>query len=174
MVTALELTKGYNTSMSEERELINRVSETLEADEGRRTTAYEDTLGNLTIGVGHKITPHDEWMLEGELTDIEIDAIKESDIQNALDQARWMTKQHRNSFDFDELPSNQKEAVLNLIFNVGVGELSTWKKTLDLLAEGNYQEASKEILRGRTPDKPSKYSQDVPNRAKRVSQLMGS
>ena len=57
--------------------------------EGIRTTAYKDTLNNWTIGVGHLIKiPDEEYLLDKELTDLEVDQIFTTDLNRAIDDAR--------------------------------------------------------------------------------------
>jgi GH24 family phage-related lysozyme (muramidase) len=155
-------------------ELERRVSKSLDSDEGRKNKAYKDHLGNWTIGAGHKIRAEEKNLMEATLTDTQIDELKKKDIKEITDQVKYMTKNSKTPFNFDDLPIAQQEALVNLTFNMGYGEVSTWNNTLKFLSEGNYKEASKEILRGRTSDTASKYSTQLPNRSKRVSELMAS
>jgi len=173
VTNAYNISNQFSQSNQNDRELYERIGKAMESDEGRKSKAFKDTRGYDTIGVGHKIKEDEQHLLTADLTDKQINEMKQEDLETAVDQVRWMTKNHRNSFNFDSLPINQKEALVNLVFNMGVGEVSTWNNTLDYLEAGEYKEAGKEILRGRTKDKASKYAQQLPNRSKRVSKLMG-
>lgn len=182
---AFEITKEHVETSRKENELRQRVIKTLELDEGRKAFVYDDATGkritsaeeatgNPTAGVGYKLREGDEHLYGLDLDDNWINQKRDETVKEAIDYARHIGKKHRKPFDFDKLPVNQQEALVNLVFNVGIGELSTWKNTLDYIAEGNYKEAGKEILRGRTKDSVSKYATSLPNRSKRVAKLLST
>jgi GH24 family phage-related lysozyme (muramidase) len=56
--------------------------------EGRVLTAYIDTLGHLTVGIGHLVLPSDGIVLGQVLTDAEVDALFAKDAASALSAAR--------------------------------------------------------------------------------------
>ena len=137
----------------------------LRSDEGARTNteghdiAYADSLGNQTGGTGHLLSPEekklypegtvipkkvvDKWFLE----DV---AEAKVDVQTLLPSA----------------PLEVKDIFTNMAFQLGRKGLSDFKKTLALVKDGKYLEASKEMLRSKWARK------DSPNRAKRLSKRL--
>ena len=68
---------------------IDKLKKQIIANEGMRKTAYKDTLNNWTIGVGHLIRlPDEEYLLDKELTDMEVDQILTTDLNQAIDDAK--------------------------------------------------------------------------------------
>lgn len=55
----------------------------LESLEGRRHTAYQDSAGLWTIGIGHLIRPEESWMRSATLTDEQVDELFTQDIAGA-------------------------------------------------------------------------------------------
>lgn len=66
---------------------------------------------------------------------------------------------------FKSYPFDVQRALVNLGFNMGVDGLMQFKNTLKLIDDGKYVEAGNNLLK-------SKYAQQVPNRAKRVSNMI--
>ena len=121
--------------------------EQLERDEGRRHTAYTDTAGHLTLGVGHNLnTP---------LSDAAIDQILDDDIRGAMAECAlipfWMNL------------SEVRQAVLvNLAFNMGFQGLMTFRRMLAAMDAENWNQAAQELL-------DSKYAKQVGARADRLA-----
>ena len=121
--------------------------EQLERDEGRRHTAYADTAGHLTIGVGHNLrTP---------LSDAAIDQILDDDIRGAMAECAlipfWMNL------------SEVRQAVLvNLTFNMGFQGLMTFRRMLTAMDAEDWNQAAQELL-------DSKYATQVGVRADRLA-----
>lgn len=173
-------------SREKQAQLMERLNKTIREDEGRRNYVYDDATGkrintpseatgNPTIGEGYKLRVGDEWMYANGIDDYKVDELKKATIEENLNLAKNIINQGNPKVKFQDMPVEAQEAIVNIVFNVGSGEFGTWKNTIRYLREGNYLEASKEILRGRTPDVPSKYASGVTaNRAKRVSALMAS
>ena len=121
--------------------------EQIERDEGRRHTAYTDTAGHLTIGVGHNLsTP---------LSDAAIDQILDDDIRVAMAECAlipfWMNL------------SEVRQAVLvNLAFNMGFQGLMTFRRMLAAMDAENWNQAAQELL-------DSRYAKQVGARADRLA-----
>ena len=99
--------------------------------EGIRTTAYKDTLNNWTIGVGHLIKiPDEEYLLAKELTDLEVDQIFTTDLNQAIDDARKF-------IDVDILSEEAFFVVVDMAFNLGLPKLMRFQ---------NFQQALKKEL----------------------------
>lgn len=151
-------------------------------DEGLKLFPYEDTVSKITIGVGRNLT--DKGLTRNELSSLglNINLNKEQVISVLLE--RGLTKQEclmLLSNDIDDawedittaLPwIEQKSEVVqrvltNMCFNVGIGRLLQFKKTLSHLKADRWKEASEEMLN-------SKWANQVGNRALRLSNAIKS
>lgn len=129
----------------------------LRRDEGVRNHAYVDSLGNLTIGVGHLLpkgtAPNLTW------TDAQIDAALRADIAVAelsLDHAEpWW----RNLDDV------RQDALCNACFNLGITRLLGFRHMLAALRAGDYDEAARQAL-------DSTWAAQVGERASRIAAMM--
>jgi len=138
---------------------IERLKKQVIANEGMRKTAYKDTLNNWTIGVGHLIKiPDEEYLIEKELTDIEVDQIFTTDLNQAIDDARKF-------IDADTIPEEAFEVVIDMAFNLGLPRLMKFQNFQQALKEKNYKRASREML-------DSVWAKQLPNRSKRLANQM--
>lgn len=99
----------------------------IEAWEGRRTTAYKDTAGRWTIGVGHLIRPEEDWMKSATLTDDQINDLFAKDVA-------WAERAVERTFPKVKR-QNQFDALVSFTYNLGAG--AVLQGTLDnLINEG--------------------------------------
>ncbi|BAQ91845.1 Phage-related lysozyme (muraminidase) (COG3772) [uncultured Mediterranean phage uvMED] len=138
---------------------IERLKKQVIANEGMRKTAYKDTLDNWTTGVGHLIRlPDEEYLIEKELTDIEVDQIFTTDLNQAIDDARKF-------IDADTIPEEAFEVVIDMAFNLGLPRLMKFQNFQQALKEKDYKKASREML-------DSVWAKQLPNRSKRLAKQM--
>lgn len=138
---------------------IERLKKQVIANEGMRKTAYKDTLNNWTIGVGHLIKiPDEEYLIDKELTDIEVDQIFTTDLNQAIDDARKF-------IDADTIPEEAFEVVIDMAFNLGLPRLMKFQNFQQALKEKDYKRASREML-------DSVWAKQLPNRSKRLANQM--
>lgn len=107
----------------------------LYAHEGKKASAYQDSLGYWTIGCGRLI----DAKKGGGLSDVEIDYLLTNDIVNArteLETYGWYCKQDRV----------RKDVLVELCFNLGLPNLLGFKKTIEALNACDYKVAVKELL----------------------------
>ena len=135
--------------------MIAELTAQLTRDEGRKKYAYKDTLGYLTIGVGRLI----DARKGGGLRDDEMDYMLRNDINDRIDALTralpW----------FQDLDDVRKGVLLNMAFQLGTEGLLGFTTTLGLVKQGNYAEASRQMLK-------SKWAGQTPERAKRMSDQM--
>ena len=131
------------------------LADDLKHDEGCRLTAYRDTLGVWTIGVGHAhVAEGTAW------TATECDAQLAADIVHAealLDaHAAW----------WRDLDDPRQDVMVNLCFNMGWGDgtrgLSSFKATLRSIEAGDYGKAAEGLL-------ASRWATEVHGRATRLA-----
>lgn len=104
----------------------------LERDEGRVAYAYPDSLGYLTIGVGHLI----DKRKGGSLPPAIIDALLSYDAGEKmaqLDEAFPWWK------DLDDV---RRRVLVNMAFNLGIEGLAEFKNTLAAIQAGQWSAAA--------------------------------
>jgi lysozyme len=124
-------------------------------DEGSVSHAYEDSLGFLTIGVGRLI----DSRRGGGLAPDEIEYLLTNDVieksRQVLAALPWTSKLSRPRF----------AVLVNMAFQLGIGGLLKFKRALGSIEDGQYKEASMEML-------DSLWAQQTPERAKRLAKQM--
>lgn len=128
----------------------------LRADEGVKPYAYQDHLGLWTVGVGRLI---DARRPGAGLRPDEIDYLLQNDIDdriNALSKALpWL----------QNLDDARKGVLVAMAFQMGTAGLLQFTRTLGLVKEGKYAEASEAML-------DSKWATQTPGRAQRLATQM--
>jgi lysozyme len=127
----------------------------LKADEGVRESAYPDSLGYITIGVGRLI----DKRKGGRLRPAEIDYLLDNDIDE-LDAQLGKRLPWLNTLS----PARQ-QVLMNMAFNLGIDGLLGFKNTLGMIAAGDYASAADAMLK-------SKWAGQVGDRAKRLADMM--
>ena len=150
---------------------LSRVMRMLSVEEGRRNVPYKDSLGYLTVGVGHLIDPRRGGSLpdyaqveldrNGMLEESTIDRLLEDDIINAVEQL------DRNLPWAASLDEVRYTVLLDMCFQMGIGGLLGFTNTLRHVREGNYEQAA-------TNMKASLWRRQTPNRANRRIEEMRS
>lgn len=127
----------------------------LKRHEGERLTAYLDTVGVLTVGVGHncKSSPVPGVEKPGDRISQELsDRLFLADVskheQGILAKLPWIKSL---------IPARQA-VLFNMAFNLGVAGLLSFKNTLSLIQQGKYLAASDAMLK-------SKWAAQVGRRA---------
>ena len=117
-----------------------------------RLQLYKDSSGKLCIGWGHNI---EDLGIDREVADL----LFEKDFQRAYRQAI----EHIPFFlDLDEI---RQLVIIDMIFNMGVNGVLTFKKMLHALENRDWRRAARELLR-------SKYARQCPQRAKENARLL--
>jgi lysozyme len=120
--------------------------------EGLRLTCYTDTVGKRTIGVGRNLD-------DVGITRLEALRLLDNDLDRVEAQAR-------HAFPwFDGLDEARQDVILNMLFNLGLGGLQTFKKFLNCVSQGRYEDAAREML-------ASKWATQVGQRAQDLAQQM--
>lgn len=137
--------------------MIEQLTAQLRRDEGTKETAYKDSLGLLTIGVGRLI---DSRKSGAGLRPDEIDYLLKNDI---ADRVQALTK--ALPMLFPKLDEARQGVLLNMAFQLGTAGLLGFKSTLALVSAGKYAEAAEQMLK-------SKWATQTPARAKRLAEQM--
>lgn len=124
-------------------------------DEGKKSYAYQDSEGFLTIGVGHLI----DRRKGGRLSDAAIDFVLNEDIDGAysilIAALPWVAV----------LDDARQNVLTTMTFNLGLSGLMEFKQTLEFVKSGDYHGAAKAMLK-------SLWAVQVGDRAKRLSKIM--
>ena len=152
-----------------------------EASRGPRLDAYEDSLGHLTVGYGHKITdssPPDIRNLKekDEISAERAESLFEADFQYHSDRVSKIP-------GFDQAPPLAQAAVIDLGFNMGPefykdhlnskGEVvKGFTKFAKAFSKGDYDTAALELKQGSDSNTVSNYYTQTGNRPERVMSLL--
>lgn len=132
---------------------MSRLRKMLSLHEGRVAHAYPDSLGYLTIGVGHLV----DKRKGGRLPEHIIDALLDHDI--AEHSARLL----RDAPWAPQLDEVRRAVLTDMVFNLG--SLAGWPVFLSQVKRGLYEEAAANML-------GSKWATQVGYRAKRLAEMM--
>ena len=135
--------------------------------EGCRLQPYYCTRGKQTIGVGRNLD--DNPLTEEERRvcgDWEHGITKQSAFYLLRNDIKRCEKECRKEIAFYELLDDERQyALLDMVFQLGIGGVKKFKKMLMAMACGYWEDASKECLN-------SKYAQQTPKRAKRIAETI--
>ena len=134
------------------------VFEQMKIDEGVVYEVYHDHLGLPTFGVGHLVLDTDPEFGKPVGTPVDEDRVNEcfeKDLDTAISECSVLYE------DFDDMPGEVKEVLVNMMFNMGRTRLSGFKNFKKALDEGDW---SKAAVEGRD----SKWYRQVTNRAERL------
>jgi len=127
-----------------------RLSQQLIKHEGLRLKPYRCTADKLTIGVGRNLD-------DVGITEEEALYLLGADIQVVINQCTvafaW----------FERLDELRKEAVINLVFNMGLTKFKQFKKTISYIEQGKFDLAGAELLDSNYARQVGQRSIDVAN-----------
>ena len=124
--------------------------------EGLRLKPYKCTAGKLTIGYGRNLD-------DVGISQAESDMLFERDFAKAEAEVRRLCKEF--NIDCENLIEQRFYVLTDMMFNLGYGNLSKFKKMLTALSKGDYRAAAKEML-------DSQWAKQVGNRAIKLSAMM--
>ena len=110
----------------------------LKEREGVEKKVYKDSLGKLTVGIGHLVEPGDNLKLGDEITDAQISEFFKKDSGAAVSAAKSQASQAKIS------DSTFLVYLASVNFQLGTGWNKVHKKTWALIMEGKYEEAADE------------------------------
>jgi lysozyme len=139
---------------------IDKVKAQLILDEGEKLTAYWDTTGNLTIGIGHLIIPSDKIGVGQTISQEQCDALFAADLQTAID-----TCVKAPFVPYVKQPEAIQEVLVQICFNEGIYRLEEFVTFLTLLHNHNYSAAANDLEQTlyarQVPDRVSRYAADI-------------
>jgi lysozyme len=138
---------------------IAQLREQLKIDEGVKYEIYKDHLGYDTFGIGHLVVKEDSEFgkpVGTKVSEDRVNEVFEKDVQKMIKEAKILFS------NFDSLPEEVQQVIVNMTFNMGRPRLSNFKKFISYINESKWEEASKEMLN-------SAWAKQVGKRAQRLS-----
>jgi lysozyme len=127
--------------------LVARLNRT----EGRRSKPYLDTVGKITIGVGHNLTAKG-------LPDSLIDALLNIDLADANSGAEKLSV-------YDKLDAIRQTVLVDMVFNMGLEDVQKFVNTLSAINRRDYESAATNMLN-------SAWAKEVGSRAVELAEIM--
>jgi lysozyme len=126
--------------------LIDKLRAMLIRHEGRSKLPYHCPTGKLTIGIGHNIDakglpkPIMAYLEEhGEITDDMINNLFAADVMDAVSACMKLYPQ------FNTFTEDRRLALVDFLFNVGIGTAQKFKNTNAAINGGNWTKAAEGI-----------------------------
>lgn len=129
---------------------MQELKQDLIRDESLETELYRCSSQKLTIGVGRNLQ-------DNGITEDEAMYLLENDINRCIKELKTLDW-------FDDAPEGVKRGLINMNFNMGWPTLQKFKKMLNSLEQGFYQNAAIEAL-------DSRWASQVGKRAERIAEL---
>jgi lysozyme len=126
----------------------------LTRDEGCELRPYMDSVGKLTVGIGHNLT--DKGISAAICEALYLEDVAEV-VAELKDHLPW----------WEGLDPVRQRVFCNMAFNLGIGGLLGFSNTLVLTETGRYEAAAQAML-------ASKWARQVGDRAKRLAQMMAT
>jgi lysozyme len=139
----------------------DRVAQQLKADEGLRLTPYLDSLGNLTVGYGHLITPEDCLDQNDTITLSQANTLLQHDLTIALHCC------YRLYPEFVTFPEQVQDVLVNMCFNMGASRLIGFVRMHHAIEARNWAKAAQEM-------RASTWATQVGPRAERLAREMAA
>nr|ALL27389.1 phage lysozyme 1 [Solen strictus] len=143
---------------------MTSVKAQLVIDEGRVESIYKDSEGYPTFGIGHLVKSGDLEHGKPEGTPVSaarVDQAFKADLDTAIsDSNAWST-------NFRQWPSEVRQIVVNMMFNMGLPTMNTFKKFKEALESNNWKKAAEEMQN-------SKWYGQVGDRSKRLVERMNA
>ena len=127
--------------------------EAVKLSEGFRDKVYKCTEGFDTIGYGFAIK---DLIMDEDIAEMILRRKLDKLIDRVNRRFEWLS----------ELPLQAQDVIYEMCYQLGVSGVSKFKKTLLYLENKEFRMASKEML-------DSKWARQTPNRAKRLSDIIG-
>ena len=136
------------------------VKNRIKKHEGFRDTVYLDSLGKATIGYGHLLTEDDDFE-EG----IQYDkSLLEVLFDKDFNRSAYNAEQLLEGIDICD---TAREIIVEMVFQLGIGGVSKFKKMFEALRKKDYNEAAEQML-------DSQWRVQTPKRCEELSSLMRS
>jgi len=138
------------------------LKEQIKRHEGEVLEIYEDSLGYLTLGVGHLIQKSDPEHGQPAGTPVSqeiVDMYYDDDFDKHVVEAKHLVS------DFDTLPENIQHVLVNMTFNLGGTRLGKFKNMLHAVETRDWREMAVQM-------EDSRWFRQVGRRSKELQQMV--
>ena len=139
---------------------MSNLAERVMEHEGFVNKIYKDHLGFPTIFFGHLITPEDNYEEDKEYPKEMGEEVFELDFKKALDSTESLIGSR-------SVNHTAKEVLIEMVYQMGVGGVSKFKKMWAALDNEDYEEAGNQML-------DSRWAKQTPARCGKLSGKMKS
>ena len=122
------------------------LKEQIKRHEGEVLEVYEDSLGYLTLGVGHLIQKSDPEYGQPAGTPVSqevVDMYYEDDFDKHVEETIHVCE--NNNIVFDALPESIQHVLVNMCFNLGANRLGKFRNMLYAVSTSNWQEMANQM-----------------------------
>ena len=140
---------------------IKELEDRIIRHEGMVRSVYNDHLGTPTIGVGHLITPDDNFKRDEVSGEDELRALFRKDLNRSIAGAERILK------GCPHVCETAREIIVEMVFQLGESGTKKFRKAIAALRQNpsSYSECANQML-------DSRWAKQTPNRAKELSELM--
>ena len=143
-----------------EREEYQHLIDRIKEHEGFRDTIYRDSLGKATIGYGHLIVEGDVYEDGTQYSHELLHRQFGVDFDKAYLQAQELMDDYR-------LPFTAQTVIIEMVFQLGVGNVSKFKKMWEALREHDFESAADEMV-------DSRWHKQTPQRCEYLANTMAT
>jgi GH24 family phage-related lysozyme (muramidase) len=123
---------------------LKRLIKQLEIDVGKRLKVYNDVENSLAVGIGHKISKKDPLPIRSlnlgdSITEAQSRELFEIDLATALSDFRIIFP------DWETIPSEAQEVLLNMLFSLGRDNFLSMKELIATVYTKNWGEVAKQM-----------------------------
>lgn len=142
-------------------ELRNRVR----THEGCVLEPYEDSLGKLTVGIGHLVQPHERKRFQKgvPITQEEVEELFDIDLNRAAAGADELII--KNIGDHDELPQSIQEVIVEMVFQLGANGVKQFRNMWASLKEKDWEMAASHM-------RDSRWFKQTPKRCESLCKIV--
>ncbi len=122
------------------------LKEQIKRHEGEVLEVYEDSLGYLTLGVGHLIQKSDPEYGQPAGTPVSqevVDMYYSDDFKKHVDETIHVCE--NNNIVFDALPESIQHVLVNMCFNLGANRLGKFRNMLYAVSVSNWEEMANQM-----------------------------
>ena len=122
------------------------LKEQIKRHEGEVLEVYEDSLGYLTLGVGHLIQKSDPEYGQPAGTPVSqevVDLYYADDFDKHVEETIHVCE--NNNIVFDALPESIQHVLVNMCFNLGANRLGKFRNMLYAVSTSNWKEMASQM-----------------------------
>jgi lysozyme len=116
-----------------------KIMDQLAIDEGKRLDVYKDSLGFLTVGIGHLVLSGDGLHERDVITEEKCKELFEHDFERAIREVNMLFN------DIETYPEQIQDVLVNLMFNMGPLRLLGFHYFIAAIKARDFNEAANQL-----------------------------